>query len=52
MDYRPVALTSHAIHTLERLILDQLQLLFKATSGSPSVYQACLGDEDVIVYLF
>ena len=51
-DYRPVALTSHIMKTLERLVLEQLRPMVRPfTDPLQFTYQPRLGVEDVIIYL-
>ncbi|XP_058509155.1 sodium- and chloride-dependent betaine transporter-like [Solea solea] len=51
-DYRPVALTSHIMKTLERLILDQLRPMVRPLLDPLQfAYQPRLGVEDAIIYL-
>uniref|UniRef100_A0AAX7SJH0 Reverse transcriptase domain-containing protein n=1 Tax=Astatotilapia calliptera TaxID=8154 RepID=A0AAX7SJH0_ASTCA len=51
-DYRPVALTSHIMKTLERLILDQLRPIVRPQLDPLQfAYQPRLGTEDAIIYL-
>ncbi|XP_013769324.1 olfactory receptor 4P4-like [Pundamilia nyererei] len=51
-DYRPVALTSHIMKTLERLILDQLRPIVRPhLDPLQFTYQPRLGTEDAIIYL-
>ena len=51
-DYRPVALTSHIIRTLERLVLEQLRPMVRPfTDPLQFAYQPCLRVEDSIIYL-
>lgn len=51
-DYRPVALTSHIMKTMERLILDQLRPIVKPfLDPLQFAYQPRLGVEDAIIYL-
>ena len=51
-DYRPVALTSHIMKTLERLVLDQLRPMVRPFSDQLQfAYQPSLGVEDCIIYL-
>ena len=52
-DSRPVALTSHVMKTLERLVLQQLRpLVCDCLDPLQFVYQASIGVEDAIVYPF
>ena len=52
-DYRPVALTSHIMKTLERLVLEQLQPMVKPLLDPLQfTYQSQLGVEDTIIYPF
>ena len=51
-DYRPVALTSHIMKTLERLVLEQLRPMIRPfTDPLHFAYQPRLGVEDGIIYL-
>ena len=51
-DYRLVALTSHIMKTLERLVLEQLRLMVRPfTDPLQFAYQPRLGAEDGIIYL-
>ena len=51
-DYRPVALTSYVMKTLERLILEQLRPMVRPfTDPLQFAYQPRLGVEDGIIYL-
>ncbi|KAJ8412582.1 hypothetical protein AAFF_G00129180 [Aldrovandia affinis] len=51
-DYRPVALTSHTMKALQRLVLEQLQPVVKPLLDSLQfAYQPQLGVEDAIIYL-
>ncbi len=51
-DYRPVALTSHIMKTLERLVLEQLRPLVKPhLDPLQFAYQPQLGVEDAIIFL-
>lgn len=51
-DYRPVALTSHVVKTLERLILEQLPPIVRPHQDLLLfAYQPHLGTEDTIIYL-
>ncbi|CAI5648894.1 unnamed protein product [Oreochromis niloticus] len=51
-DYRPVALTSHIMKTLERLILDQLRSIVRPhLDPLQFAYQPRLRTEDAIIYL-
>lgn len=50
-DYRPVALTSHVVKTLERLILEQLPPIVRPHQDLLLfAYQPHLGTEDTIIY--
>ena len=51
-DYRPVALTSHIMKTMERLVLDQLRSMIKSfLDPLQFAYQPRRGVEDAIIYL-
>ncbi len=51
-DYRPVAMTSHIMKTLERLILEQLRPMVQPLLDPLQfAYQPRLGVEDAIIYL-
>ncbi|XP_030277205.1 uncharacterized protein LOC115584018 [Sparus aurata] len=51
-DHKPVALTSHIMQTLERLILEQLRPMVRPfTDPLQFAYQPRLGEEDGIIYL-
>ncbi|KAI4885338.1 hypothetical protein NFI96_001847 [Prochilodus magdalenae] len=51
-DYRPVALTSHIMKTMERLVLEQLQPMVQPLLDPLQfAYQPRLGVEDAIIYL-
>ena len=51
-DYRPVALTSHIMKTLERLILEQLRPMVRPhLDPLQFAYQPRIGVEDAIIYL-
>ncbi|KAI4899250.1 hypothetical protein NFI96_000608 [Prochilodus magdalenae] len=51
-DYRPVALTSHIMKTMERLILEQLRPMVQPLLDPLQfAYQPRLGVEDAIIYL-
>ncbi len=51
-DYRPVALTSHIMKILERLILEQLRPVVKPhLDPLQFAYQPQIGTEDAIIYL-
>ncbi|XP_040907892.1 uncharacterized protein LOC121190938 [Toxotes jaculatrix] len=51
-DYRPVALTSHIMKTLERLILEQLRPMVQPFMDPLQfAYQPRLGVDDAIIYL-
>ena len=50
--YRPVALTSNIMKTLERLVLDQLRSMVRPhLDPLKSAYQPRIGVEDAIIYL-
>ncbi|KAI4894895.1 hypothetical protein NFI96_003892 [Prochilodus magdalenae] len=51
-DYRPVALTSHIMKTMERLVLEQLRPMVQPLLDPLQfAYQPRLGVEDAIIYL-
>ncbi|KAI4894740.1 hypothetical protein NFI96_006104 [Prochilodus magdalenae] len=51
-DYRPVALTSHIMKTMERLVLEQLRPIVQPLLDPLQfAYQPRLGVEDAIIYL-
>ena len=51
-DYRPLALTSHIMKTLERLVLEQLRPMVKPhLDPLQFAYQPRIGVEDAIIYL-
>ncbi|KAL6473956.1 hypothetical protein MHYP_G00175170 [Metynnis hypsauchen] len=51
-DYRPVALTSHVMKTMERLVLDQLRPIVQPfLDPLQFAYQPRLGVEDAVIYL-
>ncbi|XP_049911756.1 uncharacterized protein LOC126397200 [Epinephelus moara] len=51
-DYRPVALTSHIMKTLERLVLEQLRPMVRPhLDPLQFAYQPRIGVEDALIYL-
>ena len=52
LDYQPVALTSHVMKTLERLVLEQLRPMVRPhLDPLQFAYQPRIGVEDAIIYL-